>query len=217
MKMMVSWIDCSSLFPPCRGFARLDRSPTPVCSALSCLSSLVFALTELPVVAPVAPFAQRGRTSFVIPWPSSSSLSPSSASCFRFSRIYPSCFALTHHCWSVTVTLSKTLVFPHSSHRRSSPHCDPVEVSFPREHRFLSLSRRFCTASLSQLVDRLVCLSLSWSWRGHLQSQQVSKVPWRLWLLVVASFALQLLDSQFPSWINGLSGSCMLHCSKDHT
>ena len=73
--------------------------------------------------------------------------------------------------------------------KKPLPHRDPVEVSFHREHPVV----------LS--AWRLVRHSVVWSRRGHLQSQQVSKVPGRLWLLVVASFALQMLDSQFPVYL----------------
>ena len=135
---------------------------------------------------------------------SSSSLSPSSASCSRVSHTWShhlSCFALTQRRWSMTLTLSKTFVFPQSSHRKSSPlnvthwKCPSLmSLLLCSLHRFLSLSRRSCTASVPRLVDplavpltfsatpqglswRLVRLSASWSRRGHLQSKQVSKVP----------------------------------------
>ena len=214
MKMMVSQIDCSSLFSPCRSFARLNLSPTPVCSASSCLSSLVFTLTELAAVASACPICSRRPNMFRDTLASSSSHSLSSALCLRFSHIWPhhpSCFALTHRCRSLTELAPTKL----------STHCDPVEAPCHREppvvlsapfpqsfstfselplfHAWSTPGRvplTFC-ATPQGLSWRLVRLSAFWWRRGHLQSQKVSKVPGRLWLLV-ASFALQLLHSPFP-------------------
>ena len=70
---------------------------------------------------------------------SSRSLSPSFVSLLNFSHIdphHPSCFALVHRCWNVTVTLSRFFVFFFC--HRANPgeflvHNHPVEISFLRE------------------------------------------------------------------------------------
>ena len=152
---------------------------------------------------------------------SSRSLSPSFVSLLNFSQIvphHPSCFALMHRCWNMTVALSRTFVFPQSSHRRSSSSTRiqwrslscvrPLLCSLAR---FLSLSWRFCAASISRLVDPrlgfLLPVALLTTRLGvstslpvflsqcvRLQPHQASRVLGRLSLLLLVHLTLQLLD-----------------------